>query len=126
MRFFGLCHAKLTHSASFLLAVTNWLIEHGIASVEFVRDETTGALVDAFARIDRKACLERSKEVMGRLLLEIQTRKSTGDRRGAEQFFEKLTKPSDEWVKELRPLVLCTLSPFSPRPFLGIRDCPVP
>ncbi|GAA5829744.1 hypothetical protein JCM3766R1_001288 [Sporobolomyces carnicolor] len=88
------------------LGITNWLIEHGIASVEFVRDETTGALVDAFARVDRKACLERSKEVMGRLLLEIQTRKSTGDRRGAEQFFEKLTKPSDEWVKELRPLVL--------------------
>ncbi|GAA5907639.1 dipeptidyl-peptidase III [Sporobolomyces salmoneus] len=88
------------------LGITNWLIDNKIASIEFVRDEKDGSLVDAYARVDRQACLSRSKEVMGKLLLEIQTRKSTGDRKGAEEFFDKLTKPTNEWVEELRPLVL--------------------
>ncbi|GAA5943456.1 dipeptidyl-peptidase III [Sporobolomyces koalae] len=87
------------------LGITNWLIEHKLASIEFVRSDN-GELVDAFARVDRSTILSQSKEVMGNLLLEIQTRKSTGDRRGAEEFFNKLTKPSQEWIDELRPLVL--------------------
>jgi len=89
------------------LGITNWLIDNQLASIEFVRS-SSGELTDAFARVDRQAVLSRSKEVMGRLLLEIQTRKSTGDRAGAEAFYKKLTKPSQEWIEELRPLVLGT------------------
>ncbi|GAA5959614.1 hypothetical protein JCM3765_007217 [Sporobolomyces pararoseus] len=87
------------------LGITNWLIDNKIASVEFVRDEKN-TLTDAFVRVDRQAVLSRSKEVMGKLLLEIQTRKSTGDRKSAEVFYDKLTRPTKEWVEELRPLVL--------------------
>jgi dipeptidyl-peptidase-3 len=93
------------------------LIENKIASIEFVRDKDN-KLVDAYARVDREACLARSKEVMGKLLLEIQIRKSTGDRKSAEIFYDQLTRPSKEWVEELRPLVLGSFSshapPFSP------------
>ncbi|GAA6010697.1 hypothetical protein JCM11491_002901 [Sporobolomyces phaffii] len=88
------------------LGITNWLIDHKIASIEFVRSPDDGSLVDAYARVDRAACLRDSKRVMGQLLLEIQTRKSTGDRKGAEAFYDQLTKPTQAWVDELRPLVL--------------------
>ena len=62
---------------------------------------------------------------MGRLLLEIQVRKSTADGKGATgqfskgcakalgtdaflpaEFYKKLTAPSSHWVEKLRPLVL--------------------
>ncbi|GAA5980189.1 hypothetical protein JCM5350_000865 [Sporobolomyces pararoseus] len=87
------------------LGITNWLIDNKIASVEFIRDDKN-TLTDAFVRVDRQAVLSRSKEVMGKLLLEIQIRKSTGDRKSAEEFYDKLTRPTKEWVEELRPLVL--------------------
>ncbi|GAA6061288.1 hypothetical protein JCM10212_004694 [Sporobolomyces blumeae] len=92
------------------LGITNWLISHDLASIEYVRDGS-GRLVDAFARVDREAVLARSKDVMGKLLLEIQVRKSTGDREGAERFYKELTRPKDEWVDELRPLVLAKKLP---------------
>lgn len=87
------------------LGIAQWLINHDIARVEFVHDDA-GNLVDAFARVDRKAALERGKDVMGQLLVEIQVRKSTGDGPGATKFYTELTAPSAEWVEKLRPLVL--------------------
>ncbi|KAM0749538.1 aflatoxin-detoxifizyme [Meredithblackwellia eburnea MCA 4105] len=86
------------------LGITNWLITHGLASIEEIRE--SGELVNAYARVDRKAVLEKGKEVMGKLLLEIQVRKSIGDGKGATAFYKKLTTPNEEWIKELRPLVL--------------------
>jgi len=64
------------------LGITNWLIQHDLASVEEVRD-AEGELIDAYARVDRAAVLARGKEVMGELLVNIQTYKSTGDGKGA-------------------------------------------
>ncbi|GAA5906487.1 hypothetical protein JCM5296_003782 [Sporobolomyces johnsonii] len=93
------------------LGITNWLIDHGLASIEEKVDPSTGELVDAYARVDRDAVLKRGKEVMGKLLLEIQVRKSTGDGPGATEFYKKLTKPSDHWVEKLRPLVLAKKLP---------------
>ncbi|BGP24644.1 hypothetical protein JCM10295v2_003562 [Rhodotorula toruloides] len=92
------------------LGIAQWLIKHGIARVEFVHNDE-GKLVDAFARVDRKATLERGKEVMGQLLVEIQVRKSTGDGPGATKFYTELTAPSEEWVEKLRPLVLAKKLP---------------
>ncbi|BGO94147.1 hypothetical protein JCM10020v2_005841 [Rhodotorula toruloides] len=92
------------------LGIAQWLISHDIARVEFVHDDS-GNLVDAFARVDRKAALERGKEVMGQLLVEIQVRKSTGDGPGATKFYTELTAPSAEWVDKLRPLVLAKKLP---------------
>ncbi|TNY19974.1 peptidase family M49-domain-containing protein [Rhodotorula diobovata] len=100
----GQAHMEARHG------ILRWLVQHGIASVDFVRD-AGGKLVDAYAKIDREACLARGKEVMGRLLLEIQVRKSTGDGPGATQFYRALTKPDQAWVDELRPLVLAKKLP---------------
>lgn len=94
------------------LGIAQWLINHGVARVDFIHDDS-GKLVDAFARVDRKAALERGKEVMGQLLIEIQVRKSTGDGPGATKFFTELTAPSAEWVEKLRPLVLGACSSLS-------------
>lgn len=68
------------------LGITNWLIENKLASVEFVRNGE-GQLVDAFVRVDKEETIKRGKEVMGRLLVEIQVRKSLGDGKGAESEF---------------------------------------
>ncbi|KPV75592.1 uncharacterized protein RHOBADRAFT_26952 [Rhodotorula graminis WP1] len=100
----GQAHMEARHG------ILRWLVQHGIASVDFVRDGE-GRLVDAHAKIDREACLAKGKEVMGKLLLEIQVRKSTGDGPGATKFYKELTKPDQVWVDELRPLVLAKKLP---------------
>ncbi|KAK4053216.1 hypothetical protein OIO90_003990 [Microbotryomycetes sp. JL221] len=92
------------------LGITQWLIQHGIVTLEEIKSDS-GELVDAYARVDRQACLDRGKEVMGKLLLEIQVRKSTGDGKGATEFYKKLTAPSEHWVNNLRPVVLAKKLP---------------
>lgn len=93
------------------LGITNWLMQHGIARVEKVYSSDGKTLENAYVKVDRAAVLAKGKEVMGRLLLEIQVRKSTGDSRGATEFYKRLTTPSDEWINELRPLVLAKKLP---------------
>ncbi|KDE05261.1 hypothetical protein MVLG_04396 [Microbotryum lychnidis-dioicae p1A1 Lamole] len=100
----GQAHMEARHG------ITNWLIEHGIVSLETKLD-AQGKLVDAYARVNRQACLEKGKKVMGDLLLHLQILKSTGDGPGATAFFKKLTTPSKEWIDELRPLVLSSKLP---------------
>lgn len=51
--------------------------------------------MDAYARVDRKACLEKGQDVMGKLLLEIQVRKSTGDGPGATGPLTNCQRPLD-------------------------------
>lgn len=43
---------------------------------------------------------------MGKLLIELQVRKSTADGEGAKEFYTKLTNPPPEWEGEIRDLVL--------------------
>jgi dipeptidyl-peptidase-3 len=66
--------------------ITAWLIENGIVKIEEVRS-SSGELTDAYVRVDRKAALEDAKAIMGKLLVEIQTYKSTGDAKGATSSF---------------------------------------
>lgn len=80
-------------------------MKHGIVTFEEVRAKD-GSLEDVYVRIDRKTVVEKGKDVMGKLLLEIQVRKSTGDGPGATEFYKKLTTPEPKWVSEYRPLVL--------------------
>jgi len=63
----GQAHMEARHG------ILRWLVQHGIASVDFVRDGD-GRIVDAHAKVDREACLAKGKDVMGKLLLEIQVR----------------------------------------------------
>jgi dipeptidyl-peptidase-3 len=64
------------------LGITQWLIDHDLASVELKHD-SDGKLVDAYARIDREKVLSNGQKVMGELLLNLQVLKSTGDEKGA-------------------------------------------
>ena len=44
--------------------------------------------------------------MIGRLLIELQVRKSTADGEGAKEFYTELTRPPPEWEGEIRDLVL--------------------
>ena len=57
-------------------------------------------------QLDRDKVLTKGKEVTGRLLIELQVRKSTADGKGAKEFYTELTKPLPEWEGEIRDLVL--------------------
>jgi dipeptidyl-peptidase-3 len=50
--------------------------------------------------------LTKGREAAGKLLVELQVRKSTADGAGAREFYTKLTKPIDGWEGEIRNVVL--------------------
>lgn len=55
------------------LGITNWMFDHGLGKIEYIENDK-GELVDAFIRLDRTAVLEKGKDVMGKLLVELQVR----------------------------------------------------
>ncbi|KAL0946907.1 hypothetical protein HGRIS_013069 [Hohenbuehelia grisea] len=87
------------------LGITQFLINSGIARLEEVRDDS-GALTNLYVRVDRKKVLENGREVVGKLLVELQVRKSTADGAGAREFYTKLTTPLPGWDGEIRDIVL--------------------
>ena len=50
--------------------------------------------------------LDHGKEVAGKLLIELQVRKSTADGEGARKFYDELTTPFAGWEGEIRDLVI--------------------
>lgn len=83
------------------LGIFNRMMEENLATVEYVYDkEDSTRLVNAFVKVDREEVLKRGKDVMGRLLVEIQIRKSIGDGQGAEGTYLlpfSLLSPSDSY-----------------------------
>lgn len=49
--------------------------------------------------------LSRGKEVVGKLLVDLQVRKSTADGPGARKFYTQLTTPLPGWDKDIRDVV---------------------
>jgi dipeptidyl-peptidase-3 len=118
-------------NVTFRLGITQHLIRSGIARLEEVCD-SSGALVNMYVRvsqissvanplvsthrffrgffsdnqIDRNLVLTKGREVAGKLLVELQVRKSTADGHGARSFYTELTKPIDGWEGRIRDLVL--------------------
>lgn len=89
------------------LGITKWMIDHGLAQLEEVRAPETGTLEDAYIRVNKQMVLEKGKEIIGKLLVEMQIRKSIADGKGAEKFYNELTTPpSQVWEGELRDLVI--------------------
>lgn len=104
------------------LGITQHLIEGGIAWLEEVRG-AGGDLEDLFIRVrdsgslwvraillcphqvDREKVLSRGKEVVGKLLVDLQVRKSTADGPGARKFYTQLTTPLPGWDKDIRDVV---------------------
>ena len=57
-------------------------------------------------QVDREKVLSNGKEVVGKLLIDLQVRKSTADGPGARQFYTQLTTPLPGWDKDIRDVVL--------------------
>ncbi|KAF9564650.1 aflatoxin-detoxifizyme [Agrocybe pediades] len=87
------------------LGITQHLIRSGIARLEEVRD-ASGVLQNLYVRVDRGLVLSKGREAAGKLLVELQVRKSTADAAGARQFYTELTTPLPGWDGEIRDLVL--------------------
>jgi len=87
------------------LGITQHLIHSGIVRLEEVRD-VNGGLENLYVRVDRSLVLSKGKEAAGKLLIELQVRKSTADGTGSREFYNKLTKPIQGWEGEIRDVVL--------------------
>ncbi|KAH9484285.1 Dipeptidyl peptidase 3 [Psilocybe cubensis] len=87
------------------LGITQHLIHSGIARLEEVRD-ADGTLQNLYVRVDRGLVLSKGREAAGKLLVELQVRKSTADAAGAREFYTNLTKPLPGWDGEIRDMVL--------------------
>lgn len=110
-----------THSRS--LGITQWLIKEGLAEIEEVR-ASDGTLENLYVQVcrvspsstnlvdltrkqlDREKVLKEGKAATGKLLIELQVRKSTADGAGARKFYTDLTTPFQGWDGEYRDLVL--------------------
>lgn len=87
------------------LGITQHLISSGIARLEEVRG-VDGTLENAYVRVDREKVLKEGRDAVGKLLVDIQVRKSTADGPGAREYYTQLTTPLAGWEGELRDLVL--------------------
>ncbi|GAB1519793.1 hypothetical protein RhiTH_002863 [Rhizoctonia solani] len=92
------------------LGITNYFIQEGLAELVEFRD-AEGKLEDVHIKLDRDKVLKDGHAAMGRLLVELQIRKSIADGEGAREFYEKLTTPRPGWAGEIRDLVLAKKQP---------------
>ncbi|CEL59855.1 dipeptidyl-peptidase 3 [Rhizoctonia solani AG-1 IB] len=92
------------------LGITNYFIQEGLAELVEFRD-AEGKLEDVHIKLNRDKVLKDGHAAMGRLLVELQVRKSTADGEGAREFYEKLTTPRPGWAGEIRDLVLAKKQP---------------
>ncbi|KIO34275.1 hypothetical protein M407DRAFT_64255 [Tulasnella calospora MUT 4182] len=88
------------------LGITNFLVSNGLAKVELIRSEDGSTLENAYIRVDREKVLKEGKDIVAKLLIDLQVRKSTADGDGARSFYTKLTQPPSDWEGDLRELVL--------------------
>ncbi|KAL5490401.1 hypothetical protein ACEPAI_5234 [Sanghuangporus weigelae] len=87
------------------MGITQHLVRSGIARVEEIRNEA-GGLENAYIRVDRAKVFAEGRAASGKLLVDLQVRKSTADGVGARAFYTELTTPLPGWDGELRDLVL--------------------
>jgi len=92
------------------LGITNFFIQEGLAElVEFRGD--SDKLEDVHIKLDRAKVLKDGHAAIGRLLVDLQVRKSVADGEGARDFYEKLTTPRPGWAEEIRDVVLAKKQP---------------
>ncbi|KAG1782483.1 peptidase family M49-domain-containing protein [Suillus placidus] len=87
------------------LGITQHMIKEGLVTLEEVRG-TDNSLENLYIRLDRQKCLALGQAVAGKLLIDLQVRKSTADGAGARDFYTKLTTPLPGWDDEIRDVVL--------------------
>lgn len=87
------------------LGITQHMIKEGLVTLEEVRG-ADNSLENLYIRLDRQKCLAHGQAVAGKLLIDLQVRKSTADGAGARDFYTKLTTPLPGWDGEIRDIVL--------------------
>ena len=103
------------------MGITQFLIKEGITHLERVTD-ANGKLSNIYIRVgaifviterglnmeqvDRNKVLSHGKEIVGKLLVDLQVRKSTADGAGANEFYTALTTPMQGWIPEMRDVVI--------------------
>lgn len=92
------------------LGITNFFIQEGLAELLEFRD-ASGKLEDVQIKLDREKVLKDGHAAIGRLLVDLQVRKSVADGEGARDFYEKLTTPRPGWAGEIRDVVLAKKQP---------------
>ncbi|KAG6328678.1 hypothetical protein ID866_10411 [Astraeus odoratus] len=87
------------------MGITSFMVKEGLVRLEEVRG-VDGQLENLYIRVDREKVLAEGRSIVGKLLLELQVRKSTADGPGARKFYNELTTPLPGWDKEIRDVVL--------------------
>ncbi|KAI6035661.1 peptidase family M49-domain-containing protein [Pisolithus orientalis] len=87
------------------LGITNFMLNEGLVRLEEVRG-SNGELENVYVRVDREKVLKEGQSIAGKLLLELQVRRSTADGPGARKFYTELTTPLPGWLGEIRNVVL--------------------
>ncbi|KIJ29853.1 hypothetical protein M422DRAFT_187851, partial [Sphaerobolus stellatus SS14] len=87
------------------MGITKFLIQEGIARLEEIRNDQ-GVLTDLYIRVDKQKVLNEGQAVVGKLLVELQVRKSTADGAGARKYYTDLTTPLPGWDGQIRDLVV--------------------
>ncbi|THH09367.1 hypothetical protein EW145_g2076 [Phellinidium pouzarii] len=87
------------------MGITQHLVKSGIAYMEKFRG-VDNVLENVYIRVDRDKVLAEGRSVVGKLLVDLQVRKSTADGEGARVFYTDLTTPLPGWDGEIRDLVL--------------------
>lgn len=65
-----------------------------------------GLIMKLIFQVDRELVLSKGRDAVGKLLVDLQVRKSTADSVGAREFYLNLTKPRSGWEGEIRDIVL--------------------
>ncbi|KAI6140944.1 aflatoxin-detoxifizyme [Pisolithus thermaeus] len=87
------------------LGITTFMVNEGLVRLEEVRG-SNGELENIYVRVDRERVLKEGQSIVGKLLLELQVRKSTADGPGARKYYTELTTPLPGWTGEIRDVVL--------------------
>jgi len=87
------------------MGITQFFIKEGITHLERVTD-ASGKLSNIYVRVDRNKVLSHGKEIAGKLLVDLQVRKSTADGAGANEFYTALTTPMEGWIPDVRDIVI--------------------
>ncbi|KAH7888205.1 peptidase family M49-domain-containing protein [Phlebopus sp. FC_14] len=87
------------------MGITSFMVKEGLVRLEEARG-VDGTLENVYVRVDREKVFKQGQEIVGKLLLELQVRKSTADGPGARAFYGQLTTPLPGWDGEIRDVVL--------------------
>lgn len=83
-----------------------WQIGEPLRSSAYNMQLYNSVMLTRFLQVDRAKVLAEGKDVVGKLLVELQVLKSTADGPGSKEFYNKLTKPIAGWEGEIRDIVL--------------------